>query len=143
MKKGFTLIELILVIVILGILVALMIPQMSAMRERARTAEAKGVIGALRTSLVASYMESDAWPATMTTNGAINTALGTIIDIGTTLFNYDITTDGNAAIVATRNNRSWTAGNGATVSMSIGPAGVVTTGLTVEYNIPAPDAPDS
>ena len=46
-KKGFTLIELIIIIVILGILAAIAIPKYIDMKSEANKAVAKGVIGAL------------------------------------------------------------------------------------------------
>lgn len=48
MKKGFTLLELIIVILILGILATLAITQYSKMLEKARGAEAKMVLGSIR-----------------------------------------------------------------------------------------------
>jgi prepilin-type N-terminal cleavage/methylation domain-containing protein len=46
-QSGFTLIELIMVIVILGIMAAVAIPQFVDLRGEARTASAEGVAGAL------------------------------------------------------------------------------------------------
>jgi prepilin-type N-terminal cleavage/methylation domain-containing protein len=50
MKKGFTLIELIIVIIIIGILASLGFTQYGKTIEKGRTAEAKAVLGALRTA---------------------------------------------------------------------------------------------
>lgn len=46
-KKGFTLIELVMVIVILAILAAVAIPRFIDLREDARSASAKGIAGAI------------------------------------------------------------------------------------------------
>ena len=50
MKRGFTLLELIVVVIIIGVLATLGIQQYARAIERARGAEAKQVIGQLRTT---------------------------------------------------------------------------------------------
>ncbi len=54
MKKGFTLLELVVVIIILGVLATLGIQQYARMIEKARGAEAKMIIGVIR-SVSAGY----------------------------------------------------------------------------------------
>jgi len=57
MKKGFTLLELIIVIIIVGVLATLGYAQYGRMVERARGAEARSVIGAIRTFEAAYRLE--------------------------------------------------------------------------------------
>ncbi len=56
MKKGFTLLELIVVIIVLGILATLALTQYSKTIERSRGAEARAIIGGLRKMAAAGYM---------------------------------------------------------------------------------------
>ena len=57
MKKGFTLLELIVVIIIIGILATLGFSQYTRMVERSRGAEARSVLGSIRTMAAALWIE--------------------------------------------------------------------------------------
>ncbi len=54
-RKGFTLIELIIVIVILGILAAVAIPKFAGMSSEARTAAVKGMAGSISSAATIAH----------------------------------------------------------------------------------------
>ena len=56
MKRGFTLLELMVVIIILGVLATLGVMQYQAAIEKSRGAEARQILGQLRSSCAAIYM---------------------------------------------------------------------------------------
>ena len=62
-KKGFTLIELIMVIVIIGILAGIAIPTFANLVRQAREGATRGALGAVRSTLAIRYAQSAATQA--------------------------------------------------------------------------------
>ncbi|MCM8779626.1 MAG: type IV pilin-like G/H family protein [Candidatus Omnitrophica bacterium] len=61
MKKGFTLLELLIVIIIIGVLAVIALTQYRNLSERARMGEAKSVIGSIRTAQRVYHEENGAF----------------------------------------------------------------------------------
>jgi len=62
-RKGFTLVELMIVVAIIGILAAIAIPNFLQFRLKAKTSEAKSNLGAIRSTEVAYFAEWDFYVA--------------------------------------------------------------------------------
>ena len=58
MKKGFTLVELVIVVIIVGILAAIGLTQYNKVVEKSRAAEARMLLGTLRTAQIAEWNEN-------------------------------------------------------------------------------------
>ena len=74
-QKGFTLIELMIVIVIIGILAAVAIPQYNKYTARVQVAEAFSLMAPVKTALILYYQTTGGFPAMASSNERLD-ALG-------------------------------------------------------------------
>ncbi len=86
-RKGFTLIELIMVIVLLGLLAIVAIPKYYDLQQDAKLASDKGVVGGVRAGIYTYFAKNKAYPATLdsATNAACsasNKCFDTVLDQG-------------------------------------------------------------
>jgi len=85
-KKGFTLIEVLIVVIILGILATIAIPQFAKMTKKARLAEAWTNLAAIRTAQSVYYLEQDKYTTAINQlDGGTESSLN---------FNYTVTVSG-------------------------------------------------
>jgi len=75
MQKGFTLIELMIVVAIIGILAAIAIPAYQNYTTRAQVSEALNMASTYKGELIAKYGESGNCPTTITELGVDSTGL--------------------------------------------------------------------
>ena len=118
LKEGFTLIELLIVIAIIGILTALILPNYSGARERARDSRRKIDLNNIQQALRLYYNDAQSFPQTAVITsawgGPLSSGTTTYMSVlprdplsGTSIINYGYNSSGTSYIVvATLENLS-------------------------------------
>jgi prepilin-type N-terminal cleavage/methylation domain-containing protein len=89
-KKGFTLLEIMLVVIIVGVLSALALPRMFMVIERARLAEGVAIAGRLRRAMNEHYHLHGDWPNLGNSGVAASSIPGLDVGYDETEYFYNI-----------------------------------------------------
>ena len=116
MRKGFTLVELIIVIIIVGIMAPVALTQYNKVVEKSRGAEARMILGNLRSSEIANNYDAGAYISVTSLGiGAPDSTCAT-----THYFSYACTTAGTCtATRCTAGGRTPNGGSGWTKTLDI------------------------
>jgi type IV pilus assembly protein PilA len=128
LQKGFTLIELMIVVAIIGILAAIAIPAYQDYTVRAQVTEGLSLAAAVKAGVAEAYANTGTWPTDLTAAGGTNATppsgkYVTSVTVGTGVITITYGSAANTAISAktltlfpgttTNNDIVWACSNGA------------------------------
>ena len=124
-KRGFTILELLIVIAVIAILVGIALPRFRGMREEGLITQAKGELRTLQTAVESYYIHNGSYPTTFP--GDLESAIPNII--GTTAPTDPFTASSDYGYATSDNDNYYViylVGQGGNGSAAISDAGVVT-----------------
>ena len=98
-QKGFTLIELMIVVAIIGILAAIAIPAYQDYTIRAQVTEGLNLAGALKAAVSERYAATGTWPETLTELGVVDAAGAETPPFGKYVLNVDMGGAANPGVI--------------------------------------------
>ena len=115
-QAGFTLLELLVVVIIIGILATIALPQFGKAMKKARLTEAQDSVGAILTAEWAYFQENNEWADSANMQRLlVDVPTGTEVNFGYAINSVDNTAGGSCVVIATaRANRPAVAGLAAT-----------------------------
>ena len=123
MKKGFTLVEIMIVVALIAILVAIAIPNVLGIKTSGNVSQAKSELAALQAALESYYLSTGSYPAalndlTSATPNIIGTTLPTDPFVSGVDYGYDLSSSEVYFVV-------WSSGTGGSATASISDSGSV------------------
>jgi len=101
-EKGFTLMELLIVIAILGVLAAVLVPRMGSFLSSGQVAAANTEVANVETAALAYYADVEGWPNDTNTTGSNNSLMdgpGTEVYLSkAAVYNYLYDSDGKVNV---------------------------------------------
>lgn len=99
-SKGFTLSEVLIVVVIIGILASLVMPRFAGQTDKAAAAEAIGIMGTIHRALLQYFDEVGSYPEALNAINEIENTLG--ISASAVRYNWTFATGADGTVTGTR-----------------------------------------
>ena len=108
-EKGFSLIELMIVIVVIGILAGVAIPQISQVRARARISNVKSEFASIKPVMEMYYMDHGQYPENLSKLDAAYTSSAVIKDASDEYYDAESSTasSGDGELIDPSGNDNW------------------------------------